>query len=97
MEPSLASPSHPLNQPHQTNPYRVPHAKASEPIDQSIPSVLDSAVELLAAPTTDVNDGPIAVGAPVPLVLHSHAAAPLREGVGVPVRRLVLGIEGACC
>lgn len=60
----------------------MPRAKASEPIDQSVPSVLDSAVELLAAPTTDTDDGFIAVDAPVPLVLHSRAASAIGSPIG---------------
>ena len=41
------SPSHPLSpHPHITNPHRTPRSKITEALDQSVPTVLDSAAAL---------------------------------------------------
>ncbi|KAJ7049939.1 hypothetical protein C8F01DRAFT_1213092 [Mycena amicta] len=58
------------------DPHRIPRSKNTESIDQSVPSVLDSAASILASMETDDGDS-IAVIAPAP---HSSAGGLLDQG-----------------
>ncbi|KAI0090617.1 hypothetical protein BDY19DRAFT_992050 [Irpex rosettiformis] len=56
---------------HTTDPHRIPRGKLTEQLDQSVPTVLDSAAEAL---TLDIDDkegmDAISIVAPVPFELH---------------------------
>ncbi|EJD07804.1 uncharacterized protein FOMMEDRAFT_144054 [Fomitiporia mediterranea MF3/22] len=73
------TPSHPIHT-HPTNPHRTPRSKTTEPIEASVPSVLDSAAALLTS-TDEHEEQFIAVEAPV------TSASNITSGVGSPVGR----------
>ncbi|KAL0954271.1 hypothetical protein HGRIS_005399 [Hohenbuehelia grisea] len=90
------SPPHPH---HPQDPHRIPRSKTTETIEQSVPSVLDSAAAILASidPSENVGDS-IAVVAPAQPIsgfaspigsFHSRSPSPL----GSPIHRasLLLG------
>lgn len=56
-----SSPPHPH---HPPNPHRTPRSKATEQLDQSVPSVLDSAASILASSQGSLEDDRISVVAP---------------------------------
>ncbi|KAI5122825.1 hypothetical protein M0805_003120 [Coniferiporia weirii] len=73
-------PSHLLPHPHPSNPHRTPRSKMTEPIEASVPSVLDSAAELLAT-TDEFEEMQVAVEAP------ATSASRAASGVGSPTGR----------
>jgi hypothetical protein len=73
---------------HSPNPHLVPRGKGSEALDQSVPSVLDSAVEVLASsPSGDIDAlADVAVLAPASSGLAQSLSAILTPSAGSPVR-----------
>ncbi|KAI0048414.1 hypothetical protein FA95DRAFT_1558063 [Auriscalpium vulgare] len=73
--------SSPTAQPsHPTNPHRIPRGKATEQLDNAVPSVLDSAATVLASPTEEQS---ISVTAPA-TAEHSSSIS----GFASPISRL---------
>ncbi|KAG0701824.1 hypothetical protein DFH29DRAFT_925073 [Suillus ampliporus] len=56
-------PMHPPSPPSHSNPHRIPRAKATEQLEHSVPSVLDSAASILAA-SSPMEDDHISVLSP---------------------------------
>ena len=85
--------SHPA---HPSNPHRTPRSKATEPIETSVPSVLDSAAALLTS-TDAVEESLVAVEAPVsiasamgsPIGLGSRSPSPSRSAAGTRTSMLL--------
>ncbi|KIM78092.1 hypothetical protein PILCRDRAFT_90830 [Piloderma croceum F 1598] len=72
---------------HPPNPHRTPRSKATEQLDQSVPSVLDSAATILASSANTLEDDRISVVAPAPssaifggLGTRSGVASPIGTG-----------------
>ncbi|KAG5339840.1 hypothetical protein C0989_003349 [Termitomyces sp. Mn162] len=75
IEPLL--PPSPLNHPASpANAHRIPRSKATETIEHSVPSVLDSAAAILAS-MENAND--VAIVAPAPFRSGSGFASPIRS------------------
>ncbi|KAH8110157.1 hypothetical protein DFH11DRAFT_809917 [Phellopilus nigrolimitatus] len=74
-------PSHLAPHSHPSNPHRTPRSKATEPIDASVPSVLDSAAALLTSPINELEDAQIAIEAPAPT---SALGSPVGRGSRSP-------------
>ncbi|KAJ7599873.1 hypothetical protein C8J56DRAFT_909022 [Mycena floridula] len=72
----LASPSPPQTALHPPNPHRIPRAKTTEQLEQSVPSVLDSAAAILAS-LPDDNGDLVAVEAPASFDRSSGFASPI--------------------
>ncbi|KAF8868020.1 hypothetical protein CPB84DRAFT_1810110 [Gymnopilus junonius] len=72
---------------HAPNPHRIPHAKGSESLEQSVPSVLDSAAAILSTLETDAGDvaDQVAVVAPAatPISLDNMGG---KSGFASPIR-----------
>ncbi|CAL1711200.1 unnamed protein product [Somion occarium] len=73
------SPSPPLL---SSDPHHIPRARHTEQLDQSVPSVLDSAAEILTAPTSD-EDGLDAISIVAPVPIEGS-----RSGFTSPISRL---------
>ncbi|GJE91328.1 hypothetical protein PsYK624_074770 [Phanerochaete sordida] len=82
------TPSTPLTS-HTTDPHRMPRGKLTEQLDQSVPSVLDSAAEIL---TADVDDSQsmdsIAVVAPIPFDHLPPISLGARSGFTSPISQM---------
>ena len=77
------SPSHPLSpHPHITNPHRTPRSKITEALDQSVPTVLDSAAALLTSTDGEFDESMIAIEAPVPIAEASRAGSSIGSPIG---------------
>ncbi|KIJ94861.1 hypothetical protein K443DRAFT_683435 [Laccaria amethystina LaAM-08-1] len=95
-------PSPPTLPHHPPNPHRVSRAKSTEQLEQSVPSVLDSAASILASIDDSHAEEQISVEAPAsrssgfasPLSFRSRSPSPLGvrnvTAVGVPVHNLLL-------
>jgi hypothetical protein len=69
---------------HPPNPHRTPRSKATEQLDQSVPSVLDSAATILASSANSLEDDRISVVAPAPSsAIFSGMGT--RSGVASPI------------
>ncbi|THH03631.1 hypothetical protein EW145_g6132 [Phellinidium pouzarii] len=73
-------PSHQASHPHPMNPHRTPRSKMTDPIEASVPSVLDSAAELLAT-TDEFEEMQVAVDAPATSTSRATSA------IGSPIGR----------
>lgn len=82
------TPSPPLLS-HTTDPHRIPRGKLTEQLDQSVPSVLDSAAEILTADVDDKDSmDSIAVVAPVPFDHLPPIPLGPRSGFTSPISQL---------
>lgn len=85
IEPITPSPSHLAH----TDPHRIPRGKLTEQLDQSVPSVLDSAAEIL---TADVDDREgmetIAIVAPIPFDSLPPLSLGPRSGFTSPISQM---------
>ncbi|TFK31236.1 hypothetical protein BDQ12DRAFT_729736 [Crucibulum laeve] len=70
----ISQPS-PLHLP--TNPHRIPHTKATEQLEHSIPSVLDSAATILTSMDDSDDTGPEEVAVVAPANLFNLSNSPL--------------------
>lgn len=59
---------------HPPNPHRTPRSKATDPLETSVPSVLDSAATLLATSDANSDLDVVAVEAPLPLLTSTTAS-----------------------
>ncbi|KZP14823.1 hypothetical protein FIBSPDRAFT_1048596 [Athelia psychrophila] len=81
----LASPSPPHLGLHPANPHRTPRSKATEQLDQSVPSVLDSAAAILASTSGNpLDDDRISVVAPTKDI-GLYASIGSRSGMVSPI------------
>jgi len=74
------SPPHPH---HPSNPHRTPRSKTTEQLDQSVPSVLDSAAAILASSQGSLEDDRISVVAPATGLFAGSTGS--RSGVTSPI------------
>lgn len=74
------SPPHPH---HPSNPHRTPRSKATEQLEQSVPSVLDSAAAILASSQGSLEDDRISVVAPASGLFAGSTGS--RSGVTSPI------------
>lgn len=81
---------------HPPNPHRTPRSKATEPIETSVPSVLDSAAALLTS-TESVEESLVSIEAPVsiasamgsPIGFGSRSPSPSRSAAGARTSMLL--------
>ncbi|KAL5521000.1 hypothetical protein ACEPAG_8922 [Sanghuangporus baumii] len=82
-ERDIEPPPHILTHAHPTHPHRTPRSKTTEPIDSSVPSVLDSAAALLTS-TDELEEQTVAVEAPASSCAASTLGSPVSRGSRSP-------------